>query len=48
LKRVGDKLAAWSKGGAHDDAMKRLRAQFGPVCGKLARLMDSGPRARRR
>jgi thioredoxin-like negative regulator of GroEL len=36
LKRVGDKLASWSKGGAHDDVMKRLRSQLGPVCGKLA------------
>ena len=36
LKRVGARLASWSKGGAHDDVMKRLRSQFGPVCGKLA------------
>jgi len=36
LKRVADKLASWSKAGAHDDVMKRLRAQLEPVCGKLA------------
>jgi hypothetical protein len=36
MKRVGDKLAAWNKGGAHSDAMNRLRAQFEPVCGKVA------------
>ena len=36
LKRIGDKLAAWSKGGAHDDVTKRLRAQFAPVCRKVA------------
>jgi hypothetical protein len=36
LKRVGDKLAAWSKGGAHGDVMQRLRAQFEPVCGRIA------------
>jgi thioredoxin-related protein len=34
VKRVGDKLAAWSKGGAHANVMKRLRAQFEPACGK--------------
>jgi hypothetical protein len=35
MKRVGDKLAAWSKGGAHSDVMQRLRAQLSPTCSKV-------------
>jgi len=36
VKRVGDKLAAWSRGGAHAAVMKRLRAQFEPACSQVA------------
>ena len=36
VKRVGDKLAAWSRGGAHAAVMKRLRAQFEPACSRSA------------
>jgi len=35
MRRVGDKLAAWSKGGAHSDVMQRLRAQLSPTCSKV-------------
>jgi thioredoxin-like negative regulator of GroEL len=32
LQRVGAKLQAWNKGGAHDAAMKRLRARLASIC----------------
>jgi thioredoxin-related protein len=36
LQRVGAKLVAWNKGGAHAASMKRLQAQLDGVCGGLA------------
>ena len=36
LQRVGTKLQAWNKGGAHSAAVKRLQAQLDGVCGALA------------
>jgi thioredoxin-related protein len=36
LQRVGTKLQAWNKGGAHGAAVKRLQAQLDGVCGALA------------
>jgi thioredoxin-like negative regulator of GroEL len=35
LQRVGSKLQAWNKGGAHSAAMKRLQAQLDGVCNAL-------------
>jgi hypothetical protein len=35
LQRVGTKLQAWNKGGAHGAAVKRLQAQLDGVCGAL-------------
>lgn len=35
LQRVGTKLQAWNKGGAHSAAMKRLQTQLDGVCGAL-------------
>ena len=35
LQRVGSKLQAWNKGGAHAAAIKRLQAQLDGVCGAL-------------
>jgi thioredoxin-related protein len=35
LQRVGSKLVAWNKGGAHAGAIKRLQAQLDGVCGAL-------------
>lgn len=35
LQRVGTKLQAWNKGGAHAAAMKRLQAQLDGVCSAL-------------
>jgi thioredoxin-like negative regulator of GroEL len=35
LQRVGTRLQAWNKGGAHAAAMKRLQAQLDGVCGAL-------------
>ena len=35
LERIGKKLAAWNKGGGHNDALQRLAAQMGSVCAKL-------------
>jgi len=36
LQRVARKLQAWNGDGAHTDVIKRLQAQLGPVCAKLA------------
>jgi thioredoxin-like negative regulator of GroEL len=36
LQRVGTKLQAWNKGGAHGAVLKRLRTQLDGVCGALA------------
>ncbi|MES3014218.1 MAG: thioredoxin family protein [Pseudomonadota bacterium] len=35
LQRVGTKLQAWNKSGAHSAAMKRLQTQLDGVCGAL-------------
>ncbi|MES2098655.1 MAG: thioredoxin family protein [Pseudomonadota bacterium] len=35
LQRIGTKLQAWNKGGAHSAAMKRLQTQLDGVCGAL-------------
>ena len=35
LQRVGTKLQAWNKGGAHAAAIKRLQTQLDGVCGAL-------------
>ena len=35
LQRVGTKLQAWNKGGAHSAAMQRLQTQLDGVCGAL-------------
>jgi len=35
LQRVGTRLQAWNKGGAHSAAMKRLQTQLDGVCGAL-------------
>jgi len=35
LERIGKKLAAWNKGGSHNGALQRLRAQMSAVCAKL-------------
>jgi thioredoxin-like negative regulator of GroEL len=35
LERIGKRLAAWNKGGGHNDALRRLAAQMGSVCAKL-------------
>jgi hypothetical protein len=35
LQRVGAKLLAWNKGGAHKGAIKRLQTQLDGVCGGL-------------
>ncbi len=35
LQRVGSKLQAWNKGGAHGAAIKRLQTQLDGVCGAL-------------
>jgi thioredoxin-related protein len=35
LQRVGTKLQAWNKGGAHSAALKRLQTQLDGVCGAL-------------
>ena len=40
LQRVGSRLAAWNKAGAHSAVMKRLRARLDAVC---ARLPPSDP-----
>ncbi len=37
LERVGTKLQAWNKGGAHAAAMKRLQAKLAPLCAAPAR-----------
>jgi len=37
LQRVGTKLQAWSKGGAHKAEMQRLQTQLDGVCGALAK-----------
>lgn len=36
LQRVGTKLQAWNKGGAHGAVLKRLQTQLDGVCGALA------------
>ena len=37
LERVGAKLQAWNKGGAHRAAMDRLKARLAPLCSAPAR-----------
>ena len=43
LERVGAKLQAWNKGGAHRAAMARLKARLAPLCSAPAR--SGGERA---
>ncbi len=43
LERVGTKLQAWNKGGAHAAAMKRLQARLAPLC--AAPVRSSSERA---
>jgi len=35
LEKMAKKLLAWNKGNAHADALRRIRAELGGVCGKL-------------
>jgi len=35
LERIGKKLAAWNKANAHDESLRRIRAQMADVCAKL-------------